>query len=156
MRCTPVVPPFKARCVRPSHAGPNGFSLVELMVVLFIIGLLATVVLINVLPSQDKARTVKAQTDIATLSQALELYHLDSARYPDAGEGLQALLAPASGSARSGGYVRELPKDPWGHAYEYRVPGPAGRPFAVISLGADGKPGGSGSDADIGAGTGGN
>ena len=125
----------------------NGFSLVELMVVLFIIGLLATVVLINVLPSQDKARVVKAKTDIATLSQALELYRLDAGHYPDQGEGLVALKGTGGK-----GYVREIPQDPWGHPYQYRVPGPGGRPFAVVSLGADGQAGGSGNDADIGEG----
>ena len=137
----------------------NGFSLIELMVVLFIIGLLSAVVLINVLPSQDKARVIKARADIATLSQALELFRLDAGHYPDEAEGLAGLKAAPADAA--GGhptaYVRDIPNDPWGRPYQYHVPGTGGRPFGIVSLGADGKPGGSGNDADIGeAGAGGN
>ncbi|MFC4294937.1 type II secretion system major pseudopilin GspG [Novosphingobium tardum] len=137
-----------------SPAVPNGFSLVELMVVIFIIGLLATVVLINVLPSQDKAMRVKAQSDIATMSQGMEMYRLDNATYPGAVEGLSALRTPPANLAmpqnyRSGGYIKDLPTDPWGRAYQYVVPGRDGRPFDIFSLGADGKPGGEGNDADI-------
>ena len=133
---------------------PNGFSLVELMVVLFIIGLLATVVLINVLPSQDKAMQVKAQGDIATLGQAMEMYRLDNLTYPGVGEGLAALRsAPASLATpqnyRAGGYVKDLPNDPWGRPYQYQVPGRNGAAFDIFSLGADGKPGGENNDADI-------
>lgn len=133
---------------------PNGFSLVELMVVIFIIGLLATVVLINVLPSQDKAMRVKAQSDIATLGQALEMYRLDNTTYPGAAEGLGALKTPPASLAmpqnyRSGGYVKDVPNDPWGRPYQYQVPGKNGAPFEIFSLGADGKPGGADNDADI-------
>ncbi|MET0180875.1 MAG: type II secretion system major pseudopilin GspG [Novosphingobium sp.] len=132
----------------------NGFSLVELMVVIFIIGLLATVVLINVLPSQDKAMRVKAQGDIATLSQALEMYRLDTMSYPGPAEGLAALRSPPANLAmpqnyRAGGYIKDLPSDPWGRPYQDVVPGRAGAPFDIVSLGADGKPGGQGNDADI-------
>jgi general secretion pathway protein G len=132
----------------------DGFSLVELMVVIFIIGLLATVVLINVLPSQDKAMRVKAQGDIATLGQALEMYRLDNLAYPGPGEGLAALRSPPANltmpqNYRSGGYVKDLPSDPWGRPYQYVVPGRDGRPFDIVSLGADGKPGGQANDADI-------
>ncbi|MCA1661154.1 MAG: type II secretion system major pseudopilin GspG [Novosphingobium sp.] len=132
----------------------NGFSLVELMVVIFIIGLLATVVLINVLPSQDKAMRVKAQGDIATLSQAMEMYRLDNLTYPGVGEGLAVLRSsPASltlpQNYRAGGYVKDLPNDPWGRPYQYQSPGRNGAAFDIFSLGADGKPGGEGNDADI-------
>ncbi|HUQ14313.1 MAG TPA: type II secretion system major pseudopilin GspG [Novosphingobium sp.] len=132
----------------------NGFSLVELMVVIFIIGLLATVVLINVLPSQDKAMRVKAQGDIATLGQAMEMYRLDNMTYPGPAEGLGALRAPPANLAlpqnyRSGGYIKDLPADPWNRPYQYVVPGRDGRPFDILSLGADGKPGGQDNDADI-------
>ncbi|MET0250802.1 MAG: type II secretion system major pseudopilin GspG [Novosphingobium sp.] len=132
----------------------NGFSLVELMVVIFIIGLLATVVLINVLPSQDKAMRVKAQADIATLGQAMEMYRLDNLSYPGLGEGLAALRSPPANLAlpqnyRSGGYIRDLPADPWGRPYQYVVPGRDARPFDIYSLGADGQPGGDGNAADI-------
>ena len=132
----------------------NGFSLVELMVVIFIIGLLATVVLINVLPSQEKAMRVKAQGDIATLAQAMEMYRLDNLTYPGAADGLASLRTPPANLAlpqnyRSGGYIKDLPSDPWGRPYQFASPGQAGRPFEIFSLGADGKPGGEGNDADI-------
>lgn len=132
----------------------NGFSLVELMVVLFIIGLLASVVIINVLPSQDKAMRVKAEADISTLNQAMEMYRLDNASYPGAADGLTALVTPPADlmmpqNYRSGGYIRELPTDPWGRPYQYRVPGSEGAPFEIYSLGADGQPGGEGENADI-------
>lgn len=132
----------------------NGFSLVELMVVIFIIGLLATVVLINVLPSQDKAMSVKARSDIATLEQAMDMYRLDMATYPNQAEGIAALKSPPAGLAlpqnyRSGGYVKDVPLDPWGRPYQYQVPGRDGKPFEIFSLGADGQPGGTDQNADI-------
>ena len=136
------------------RARRNGFSLVELMVVIFIIGLLATVVLINVLPSQEKAMRVKAQGDIATMSQAMEMYRLDNMTYPGAADGLTSLRTPPANLAlpqnyRSGGYIKDLPSDPWGRPYQYVVPGQGGHAFEIFSLGADGKPGGEGNDADI-------
>ena len=142
----------------PPRAGEdqqrNGFSLVELMVVIFIIGLLATVVLINVLPSQEKAMRVKAQSDIATMAQAMEMYRLDNMAYPGVGEGLASLRTPPANLAlpqnyRSGGYIKDLPSDPWGRPYQFVVPGQAGHAFEIFSLGADGKPGGEDNDADI-------
>jgi general secretion pathway protein G len=147
-------PPPPLASQTPGVPKRNGFSLVELMVVIFIIGLLATVVLINVLPSQDKAMRVKAQSDIATLGQAMEMYRLDNFSYPAPGEGLTALRsAPASLSMpqnyRAGGYVQDVPADPWGRPYQYVVPGRDGRPFDIFSLGADGQPGGEGENADI-------
>ena len=141
----------------PRRRDEDGFTLVELMVVIVIIGLLATVVLINVLPSQDKAMATKAKADIATLSQAMEMYRLDNFSYPSAGDGLQALVsAPAgaqAGNYRPGGYVKSLPDDPWGRPYQLAVPGKAGA-FDIYSLGADGAPGGEGENADIYAGQG--
>ncbi|OYU72153.1 MAG: type II secretion system protein GspG, partial [Alphaproteobacteria bacterium PA3] len=105
----------------------DGFSLVELLVVIVILGLLATVVMINVLPSQDKAMQSKAKADIATLSQAVEMYRLNTLRYPDGAEGLNALLGGTSTAPGStGGYIRKLPKDPWGKDYQYRQPGQHG------------------------------
>ena len=132
----------------------NGFSLVELMVVLFIIGLLAVVVAVNVIPQGDKAMRVKAQADIATLGQQLEMYRLDNMAYPSAAEGLAALRNPPASLAlpqnyRSGGYIKDLPNDPWGRPYQYQTPGRNGAAFDIFSLGADGKPGGEGNDADI-------
>lgn len=134
-----------------SDDSEDGFSLVELLVVIVIIGLLATVVMINVLPSQDKAMQSKAKADIATLSQAIEMYRLNTLRYPDASEGLNALLSGAGNApGGTGGYIRKLPKDPWGNAYLYRQPGQHGA-FDVYSLGSDGAEGGEGDAADIGS-----
>jgi general secretion pathway protein G len=131
--------------------GEEGFTLVELMVVVVIIGLLATVVMINVLPSQDRAMATKARADIATLEQAMEMYRLDNLSYPP-GNDLKALVAPPTGSQggrfRPGGYVKSLPTDPWGRPYQLAVPGRSGA-FDVYSLGADGAPGGEGENADI-------
>lgn len=132
----------------------SGFTLVELMVVIVIIGLLATVVVINVLPAQDRAMIGKAKADISTLEQALETYRLDNLTFPDDRQGLSALVSPPVGLTqperyREGGYVRRLPRDPWGHDYQYRTPGAQGGPYDVFSFGADGKEGGEGNDADL-------
>lgn len=135
------------------RSAKNGFTLIELLVVIVIIGLLATIVAINVIPAGDKARVTKAKADIATLDQAIEQYRLDNLTYPSTTDGLQALLSPPAGLAqperyRQGGYIKKLPQDPWGHAYFYAAPGKNG-PFDVYSFGADGKAGGTGDNADI-------
>lgn len=132
----------------------NGFTLVELMVVIFILGLLTTIVVINVLPSQDRAMVQKARSDIATLGQALEMYRLDNLGYPTSADGLQALIAPPASLAttaryRQGGYIKKLPDDPWGRPYQYDNPGRQGPGFDLYSLGADGAPGGDDDNADI-------
>ncbi len=139
-----------------THPQPDeaGFTLTELMVVLFIIGLLSTIVLINVLPSQDRAMVTKARADIATLESAMESYRLDQLTYPSAADGLAALESPPASLADPsryprGGYIRSLPTDPWGRPYELAVPGRNGDPFSIYSLGADGAPGGSDDNADI-------
>jgi general secretion pathway protein G len=136
----------------PAHADkPNGFTLVELMVVIFIIGLLTTIVVINVLPNQDKAMVQKAKADIAVLSQAMETYRLDNLSYPGAGEGLQSLVTPpvpAGGGTPRAGYIKKLPQDPWNRPYQYANPGRNGS-FDIYSLGADGAPGGENDNADI-------
>ena len=139
---------------RPRRRNQDGFTLVELMVVIVIIGLLATVVMLNVLPSQDRAMVQKARADVAVLEQAVESYRLDNLTYPAGEAGLQALVEPPAGLARpdryrEGGYVRRLPEDPWGNPYQYRAPGEHGA-FDIYSLGADGEPGGEKNDADIG------
>jgi general secretion pathway protein G len=122
-----------------------GFTLVELLVVLAIIGLLTTVVVINVLPMQDRARVQKAEADIALIEQGLEFWRIDTGRYPTTEEGLAALAAPTATGAK----LKNLPADPWGRAYGYAVPGENGQPYAVFSLGADGQPGGEGENADL-------
>ena len=135
---------------KTSNAERNGFTLVEMMVTLFILALLTTVVAINVLPNQDKAMLQKAKADIAVLGQALETYRLDNLTYPDAGSGLQALVTPPTtgGSTRTEGYIKKLPNDPWGRPYQYSNPGKNGA-FDVYSLGGDGAPGGENANADI-------
>lgn len=128
----------------------NGFTLTEMLVTLFILGLVTTIVVINVLPNQDKAMVAKAKADIATLAQAMEAYRLDNMTYPSAGDGLQALVtppAPIGGSPRPG-YIKKLPNDPWGRPYQFANPGRNGG-FDVYSLGADGAPGGENENADI-------
>ena len=142
------------RDIRTRPASEAGFTLVELMVVVVILGLLATVVMINVLPSQDRAMREKAKADISTLEQAVETYRLEMLTYPTTAQGLQALVQAPAGLSRperyrDGGYVRRLPDDPWGQPYQYAYPGEHGR-FDVYSFGADGAKGGEGEDADIG------
>ena len=134
----------------------SGFTLVELMVVIVIIGLLATIVAVNVLPNLGKANAGKARTDVASLEQAMEFYRLDNMAYPRTEQGLGALVSAPAGLAqpgryRAGGYIRRLPDDPWGRPYEYANPGTHGGPFDIFSLGADGQPGGEGEDADVGS-----
>lgn len=145
-----MTPPAQGR--RPK--GEDGFTLLELMVVIVILGLLATVVMINVLPSQDRAMREKARADVAVLEQAIEAYRLDNLAFPTTEQGLKALVSPPAGLARAdryreGGYIRRLPQDPWGNPYQYALPGEHGR-FDVYSFGADGAKGGEGENADIG------
>ena len=126
--------------IQNRHA-ESGFTLVEMMVVIVIIGLLATIVIINVMPAADRAAVTKARADIATMEQAVEMYRLNAMRYPTSDEGLQALVA--------GQHIRRLPNDPWGRAYRYAAPGANGQPFTISTLGADGREGGDGENADI-------
>ena len=131
---------------------PRGFTLIELMVVLVIIGVLAALIVPNVLDRADDARVSAAKTDIANLHQALKLYKLDNQRYPSQEQGLQALvLKPTNGvvPANWRPYVDKLPNDPWGRAYLYMNPGLHGE-VDVLSFGADGQSGGDGKNADIG------
>lgn len=128
--------------LRRGDGREHGFTLVELMVVIVILGLLATVVVINVLPVQDTARRKKAEADIALLDQATEMYRLNKLEYPAGGDGLQALVTE--------GFVKRLPDDPWGKPYLYAAPGRDGRAFDIYSYGADGAEGGEDDNADIG------
>ena len=131
----------------------RGFTLIELMVVLLIIGVLAALIVPNVLDRADDARVTAAKTDVANLVQALKLYRLDNQRYPSAEQGLQALLVKPSTSPVPGNwknYLDKLPQDPWGQPYVYLNPGIRGE-VDVMSYGADGQAGGEGRDADIGS-----
>lgn len=139
----------------PRKPGQAGFSLVELMVVVFIMGLLATLIILNVAPVGDRSRLSKARADIASLESALEQYSLDLYTYPSTADGLASLSAPPAGVDpalyRPGGYIRRIQNDPWGNPYQYVFPGTrSGARFDVFSFGADGQPGGEGPDADIG------
>ena len=132
----------------------HGFTLIELMVVLLIIGVLAALVVPNVLDRADDARVTAAKTDVTNLMQALKLYKLDNQRYPSAEQGLQALMAkpntpPVPNNWKT--YLDQLPKDPWGTNYVYLNPGIKGE-VEVMSYGADGQAGGEGKNADIGSG----
>ena len=130
-----------------------GFTLIELMVVLVIIGVLAALIVPNVLDRADDARVTAARTDISNLGQALKLYKLDNQRYPTAEQGLQALIIkPTSGPIPTNWkpYVEKMPNDPWGRAYLYINPGLKGE-IDVLSFGADGQAGGEGKNADIGS-----
>jgi general secretion pathway protein G len=140
----------RAMCAAKQAKSANGFTLIELMVVMFILGLLVTLVTLSVLPSQDKALVQKARADIAVLGQALETYRLDNLNFPSQAEGLQALVKPpvSAAGARTQGYIKKLPNDPWGRAYQYTNPGPSGG-YDIYSLGADGAPGGENENADI-------
>ena len=132
----------------------NGFTLIELMVVIVIIGILATVVVINVLPDVDRAAETRAKADIAALETALTSYRADQMAFPSSTQGLAALRSPPADLAnpdryRPGGYLTRLPDDPWGHPYQYASPGRAG-PFDVWSMGPDGKSGPGADQDDIG------
>ncbi|MDO8812074.1 MAG: type II secretion system major pseudopilin GspG [Gallionella sp.] len=133
----------------------RGFTLLEVMVVVVILGILAALVVPKIISRPDEARVLAAKQDIASLMQALKLYRLDNQRYPVTEQGLQALvtqptIAPLPPNWKSGGYVERLPKDPWGNPYQYLNPGIHGD-MDIFSAGADGAPGGEGNDADIGS-----
>ena len=131
----------------------RGFTLIELMVVLVIMGILAALIVPNIIGRTDEARVTAAKTDIGTIMQALKLYKLDNGIYPTQQQGLAALVVkpttpPIPGNWKP--YLEKLPSDPWGRPYQYLNPGIHGS-VDVLSFGADGKPGGEGADADIGS-----
>jgi general secretion pathway protein G len=133
----------------------RGFTLLEVMVVVVILGILAALVVPKVISRPDEARVIAAKQDIASLMQALKLYRLDNQRYPTTEQGLQALVtkpttSPVPPNWKSGGYVERLARDPWGNPYQFLNPGLRGE-IDVFTMGADGAPGGEGNDADIGS-----
>ncbi|MGD7430030.1 type II secretion system major pseudopilin GspG [Ralstonia solanacearum] len=124
------------------------------MVVVVILGILAALVVPKIMSRPDEARIIAAKQDIASISQALKLYRLDNGRYPTTEQGLAALVTkpttePVPNNWKGGGYLERLPKDPWGHPYQYLNPGVRGE-VDIFSYGADGQPGGTANDADIG------
>ena len=132
-----------------------GFTLIEIMVVVIIIGILAGVAAVNVIPRLDDARIETAKADLRTIKMALKLYRMDNAAYPTSEMGLSALIEEPHGldapNWKAGGYLddKRLPTDPWGQDYLYLSPGPDGSEYYVYSLGADRRPGGEGADADL-------
>jgi len=138
-----------------THRRSRGFTLVEIMVVVVIIGILGALVVPKLLGRTGESRVTAAKVDIATMMQALKLYKLDNQRYPTTEQGLNALISkptggPAANGWKEGGYIEKLPKDPWGNAYQYLSPGVKGE-IDVFSYGADGQPGGAGEDSDVGS-----
>ncbi len=126
----------------------KGFTLIEIMVVVLIIGLLATLVAVNVIPRKEEADKVKARADIKSLETALKLYYLDNHMYPTTEQGLKALTEkPTTGQIpccwRDGGYIEggHIPKDPWDNDYVYMSPAPDGKPYVIMSYGPNGKQG---------------
>ena len=142
------------RSLSARAAAEEGFTLVELMVVIVILALLSVIVAVNVLPQLGRAKSETAKIDITNIDQAMELYRLNNQNYPSTTDGLGALVtAPPSladpSRYQAGGYIKKLPKDPWGRAYKYELPGKNGT-YDIYTLGADGVPGGTGENVDIG------
>ncbi len=139
----------------PPRSSEAGFTLIEIMVVIVILAVLATLVAPKILGRTDDAKVTKAKVDIQSLNGALDMYRLDNGFYPGTDQGLEALVSQPSGEPapkkwRQGGYVNKLPNDPWGNPYLYLSPGTHGS-VDIWSQGADGAPGGDGLDADIGS-----
>jgi general secretion pathway protein G len=144
-RCSPT-----RRKVR--RDGQSGVTLIEMMIVLVIIGVVAALVVPNVIGRPDEARVAVANADLRTISASLEMYRLDNRAYPTAAQGLAALSqmptdAPVPPNWVAGGYLPQVPVDPWGNPYVYSVQGTGG--YTLMSLGADGQPGGEGVDSDV-------
>jgi general secretion pathway protein G len=131
----------------------RGFTLLEIMIVVIIIGLLASVVVLNMVPNVDKAKVTKAKEDVQSLELALKEFYLDNSKYPTNEQGLNALITqptdPTIKNWKPGGYIERISKDPWQNDYQYVYPGTHGKAYDLCSLGADGEPGGDGINADI-------
>lgn len=141
---------------RPLRRAQRGFTLIEIMVVVVILGVLGALVLPNVMSRPDHAKLTAARTDLQSVATALEIYRLDNGRYPSTAQGLDALVkrptqAPVPRLWNAQGYLKSMPTDPWGTAYQYLSPGTRSQQgFDLFSFGADGQPGGGGLDAEIG------
>jgi general secretion pathway protein G len=137
-----------------SRHAHRGFTLIEVMVVVAILGILAAIVIPRIMDRPDEARVIKAKQDIRAMESAFQLYRLDNFAYPTTDQGLEALVSKPSGSPepknwKAGGYLERLPKDPWGNEYQFLSPGVRGQ-IDIFSYGADGSPEGEGVNADIG------
>lgn len=142
--------------VRKKLQDRSGFTLIELMIVIVIVGILATLLIPRIMERPEEARRVKAKMDIRTIESALKLYKIDSGEYPTTEQGLEALInkpdtAPVPMKWRDGGYLdgNSVPKDPWGNPYNYTSPTQDGKDYEITSYGRTGQPGGTGRDAEI-------
>lgn len=147
--------PFTPQHKLPTRAAARGFTLIEIMVVVVILGIMGAMVVPKLMNRGRDAKITAARSDIATIMQSLKMYKMDNNRYPTTAQGLNALVTkPTSGPAANGwnseGYLSKLPKDPWGNPYQMLSPGAKGE-IDVFTLGEDGQPGGTGYDADIGS-----
>ncbi len=133
----------------PVPVAARGMTLVEIMVVVVILGILATVLVVNLMPKSDLAKQKLAKTQLSTVSQHLQLYQLEQRKLPGAGAGLSVLTKPAARPDQSYYVEPELLLDPWGTPLVYRQPGSGGHPYEILSLGADAQPGGTGVAADV-------
>jgi len=138
----------------PVRRNQDGFTLIEVMVVVAILGILAAIIVPRIMDRPDEARIIKTKQDIRVMESALQLYRLDNFNYPSTDQGLEALVQKPAGSPepknwKSGGYLERLPKDAWGNEYQYLHPGVHGE-VDIYSLGADGSTDGDGVNADIG------
>ncbi|MFN2267156.1 MAG: type II secretion system major pseudopilin GspG [Desulfonatronovibrio sp.] len=138
------------------NAGSKGFSLIELMIVVVILGLLAGLLVPRIMDRPEEAKVTRARMDMKTIESALRFYRLDNGFYPSTEQGIEALIKkpetrPVPDRWRSGGYLEtsSVPRDPWGNHFIYRSPGDQDRDYEIISLGADGKEGGTGFDRDL-------